>query len=68
MTKYYVNNNQQSNGDHEVHESGCTWLARAQNTTYLGDFSNCQGAVAAARKIYKTSNGCAFCAKTCHTS
>ena len=25
MAKYYVNKNTQSNGDHEVHTTGCNW-------------------------------------------
>jgi hypothetical protein len=26
MPNYYVNDNPQDNGDHEVHEEGCSWL------------------------------------------
>lgn len=26
MARYYVNNNAQANGDHEVHELGCTFM------------------------------------------
>ena len=28
MASYYVNNNAQSNGDHEVHTTGCSWLPK----------------------------------------
>ncbi len=41
MAKYYVNDNAQSNGDHEVHKEGCTGMPLSSNRTYLGDFSNC---------------------------
>ena len=68
MADYYVNNTRQENGDHEVHVNGCNWLARAQSTTYLGNYMNCQGAVMAAKRMYPTANGCAYCAPSCHTS
>ena len=32
MASYYVNDNAQPNGDHEVHESGCYWLGLARST------------------------------------
>lgn len=66
MAKYYVNQNAQLNGDHEVHVPHCTYFPT--NTTYLGEFTNCWDAVATARRIYPQSNGCAFCTPACHTS
>lgn len=68
MTRYYVNNTAQSNGDHEVHEDGCYWLSLAINTSYLGQFSSCFGAVARAKLTYSTANGCKHCSPACHTS
>ena len=68
MDKYYVNKNAQDNGDHEVHKSGCSWMPDADNRKYLGEFSNCQGAVKKAKEYYKQSNGCYYCANDCHTS
>ena len=67
--KYYVNNNAQPrSGDHEVHQENCGWLKRAVSTTYLGEFTNCHGAVIEAkRRGYSTANGCKFCAEACHT-
>lgn len=65
MDRYYVNNNQQSNGDHEVHKEGCGWMP--SGVTYLGTFSSCAPAVQAAKKIYKQSNGCYYCSRACHT-
>ena len=65
---YYVNKNAQSNGDHEVHRDGCSWLPDVLNRIYLGLFSNCHPAVREARKHYTQVNGCYFCSKPCHTS
>jgi len=67
MAKYYVNKNAQDNGDHEVHEQGCSRMPSEQNLQYLGDFTNCQDAVRAAKKTYPQSNGCYYCSNECHT-
>ena len=66
MDQYYVNQNAQANGDHEVHKRGCTYFPSAH--TYLGQFSRCQEAVAEAKKYYRQSNGCYWCSRECHTS
>ena len=68
MARYYVNDNAQSNGDHEVHTTGCSWLPNPENRTDLGNFDSCQPAVREARKYYTTVNGCYFCSRDCHTS
>ncbi len=67
---YYVNNNAQENGDHEVHNGSrpCEWFHKIKSKERLGHFNNCHEAVAAAKKIYWKSNGCAFCARDCHTA
>lgn len=65
MARYYVNNNSQSNGDHEVHVSGCNHMP--SDTSYLGSFTNCKDAVRAAKKIYPTADGCYWCSRECHT-
>jgi hypothetical protein len=67
MKKYYVNNNAQSNGDHEVHHEDCTYLPLVQNRTSLGILSNCGDAVKEAKKHYKQVNGCETCCTECHT-
>ena len=41
MAMYYVNDNAQPNGDHEVHREGCAWLPRLENRTALGDHHRC---------------------------
>lgn len=68
MARYYVNNNAQSNGDHEVHREGCSFLAIAKDTSYLGSYDDCRGAVKEATKTYSTANGCKFCSPDCHTT
>lgn len=65
--RYYVNDNAQPNGDHEVHLSHCSWLAMARSKSDLGFYANCRDAVAAARRTYRQSNGCAYCVPECHT-
>lgn len=65
---YYVNNNAQANGDHEVHNSVCSYLPNEKNRRYLGEFPSCQSAVMAAKQIYASADGCAYCSPTCHTS
>lgn len=67
MARYYVNKNAQSNGDHEVHTTGCSHMPEEQNRIYLGDFSSCGPAVTEAKKRYPTADGCFYCSKPCHT-
>lgn len=68
MNSYYVNKNAQSNGDHEVHKEGCTYMPSYSNRQYLGYFSNCRDAVKEAKKYYDKVNGCYYCSNACHTS
>lgn len=68
VARYYVNQNAQSNGDHEVHVAGCSFLPEPENRTYLGDFTTCGPAVKEAKKTYPKANGCFFCAEACHTT
>lgn len=70
MPYFYVNKNAQSNGDHEVHETGasCNRHADPQNRVDLGYHSNCQSAVTKAKSMGYKANGCYYCAKACHTS
>ncbi|MCY4642009.1 MAG: hypothetical protein OXC41_04855 [Gammaproteobacteria bacterium] len=68
MANYWVNDNAQDNGDHEVHKEGCPYLPQIISKTYLGNFFSCSNAVAEARKKYPTSDGCATCIPECHTS
>ncbi|WP_460234863.1 hypothetical protein [Aurantivibrio plasticivorans] len=68
MSCYYVNQNAQSNGDHEVHVTGCTRMPEPQNRKYLGEFTSCAPAVREAKKTYARANGCFYCCRPCHTS
>lgn len=68
MARYYLNDNAQSNGDHEVHREGCSWMPNVGNRTYLGDFQTCSPAVSEAKKYYSQVNGCYYCSNACHTS
>jgi len=68
MANYYVNKNSQSNGDHEVHKSGCKHMPEEQNKILLGDFYTCFDAVRVAKTIYPTTDGCFYCCNECHTS
>ena len=67
MADYYVNKNVQANGDHEVHRDPCSFMPESANRTYLGAFSECSGAVKAAKSHYPQVNGCYFCSGACHT-
>ncbi|MGB3465586.1 MAG: hypothetical protein WBA74_09960 [Cyclobacteriaceae bacterium] len=67
MARYYVNKNAQSNGDHEVHQSGCTFLPQIANRIYLGAYLSCREAVIEAVKHYDQVNGCYYCSYDCHT-
>lgn len=68
MARYYVNDNAQSNGDHEVHERGCAWMPDRDNRTYLGSYNSCRPAVREARRNhYSQVNGCKHCSPACNT-
>lgn len=67
MAKYYVNRNSQSNGDHEVHTTGCSFLPNPENRIDLGDHINCASAVKKAKEYYNQVNGCYYCSNSCHT-
>jgi hypothetical protein len=70
MAHYYVNRQAQANGDHEVHnKTTCPpqYFPAAHNAIFLGDFSNCQQAVVAARAYFTQVNGCYYCSNYCHT-
>ncbi len=70
MPDFIVNKRAQNNGDHEVHEkdSHCANYPIADNRQNLGWHTSCEGAVKKAKETYPKSNGCAICAKACHTS
>ena len=65
---YYVNKNTQSNWDHEVHTSNCSFLPEEKNRIYLWSFDSCKDAVKKAKEYYPQSNWCYWCSSACHTS
>jgi hypothetical protein len=67
MAHYYVNKNAQSNGDHEVHKEGCSYMPEDHNRKYLGNYDNCRDAVRKAKESYTQVNGCYYCSLECHT-
>lgn len=71
MPYYCVNQNAQSNGDHEVHDltpGACNRLPASYNQQALGYHATCRSAVQEAQKMYWRSNGCWYCCSSCHTS
>lgn len=68
MKNYYVNKQEQSNKDHEVHTEDCRYLPSLLNRKALGLHENCKSAVTEAKKTYSRSNGCKTCSNGCHTS
>lgn len=68
MPSYYMNENAQWNGDHEVHIAGCSWMPAAHNRRYLGEHYSCVSAVATARIYDPRADGCAYCSPACHSS
>ena len=70
MTNYYLNENQQPNGDNEVHAAGCSYMPK-NYVLPLGSFTHCAPAVVRAKQLrpnYRRINGCYWCCRDCHTS
>jgi len=67
MDKYYVNENPQTTGEHEVHKANCSYLPEYPNRKYLGEFANCADAVREAKKYFNNVDGCYYCSNECHT-
>lgn len=67
MAQYYVNNNAQPTGEHEVHTDGCPHPPNPENRLVLGSFPNCSVAVQKAKEGYANVDGCAYCCPSCHT-
>ena len=72
MPYFVINQNQQANGDHEVHQknSGCAHMPNVSNQIDLGYHADCKGAVLEAKRRWPSQriNGCYYCCKPCHTS
>ncbi|UTW61719.1 hypothetical protein KFE98_17160 [bacterium SCSIO 12741] len=68
MHRYYMNVRQDSRGYNEVHKETCIWLPNPENRYYIGEFSNCQAAIAEAKRQHPLLNpdGCKHCSEPCH--
>jgi hypothetical protein len=67
MAIYYMNENGQENGDHEVHRETCQFLPASHNRKWLGEHTSCHSAVALAKLYDPRADGCYFCSSACHT-
>ena len=67
MKHYYVNTQEQSTSEHEVHTEDCFYLPKADKRKYLGYFDNCKEAIKKAKEFYDNVDGCKFCSPECHT-
>lgn len=67
MALYYMNDNAQWNGDHEVHRDTCHRLPAIHNRRSLGDHYGCYSAVALAKVYDPLADGCYYCSNECHT-
>ncbi|KHE72113.1 hypothetical protein LD39_06275 [Halobacillus sp. BBL2006] len=68
MAQFYVNQNQQTDGDHEVHKEGCKFMPFEKNLLALGGHTDCASAMEEARNTYDQVNGCNTCCPDCHTT
>ncbi len=68
MANYRVNKNVDTNsrGDNEVHQESCIHYYQLLNFEYLGNFSNCAGAVQEAKNRGYKADGCRKCCPSCH--
>jgi len=67
VPKYYVNICPWNGREPEVHKEGCVYLKRAdpRYTPMIGEYPNCFEAVAAAKMVIFSADGCAFCCPEC---
>lgn len=63
-----MNQNAQTNGDHEVHTDQCSHLPNFLNRRNLGFFRDCHDAVKKAKEYDKDADGCYYCCNECHAS
>ena len=70
MIHFYLNKNEQGNGDHEVHRGTCSRLPDINNREYLGFFNTSSEAIAQARAMHPfwRIDGCYYCCPENHKS
>ena len=64
---FYVNKKPRTNGDHEIHASGCAHMPLEQDRQYLGSFASFDEAVREAKKYFPKSAACSDCSVKCQT-
>lgn len=67
MPIYLVNKRAQPTGEHEVHETTCSYLPSISDRQDLGWHSDCHSAVRSAKNHYSNVDGCYWCCRPCHT-
>jgi hypothetical protein len=72
MSRFVLNKNAQTNGDHEVHNTttGCPFMPNQESQIDLGTHPSCHSAVTEAKNRWPNHriNGCYYCCRPCHTS
>lgn len=65
---YYYNKSTDEHGNHEVHTGNCTYCPNEYNRVYIGLYTSCSEAIAAAKQQTGKSNfdGCYWCCRPCH--
>ena len=66
MEYYYLNQNAQPTGEHEIHKASCKFLTHMSNCIKLGYFYRAYDALIAARKYYNNVDGCYYCSPEIH--
>ncbi|QZT37387.1 hypothetical protein K5X82_00495 [Halosquirtibacter xylanolyticus] len=63
MKSYYINNQYQSEGVHEVHTADCPFLPGSIDRRYIGAYKNVDMAIHNAQSEYSHVESCAYCCK-----
>jgi hypothetical protein len=64
--RFYVNKEEQRNGEHEVHTGTCVLLPQETNRIDLDEHYSCASAMAKAKEHFNKVNGCFYCCVLCH--
>ena len=64
---YYINTEQNSEGDYELHHEYCHHLKSISQQKYIGMFKSDNQALTIAKKKYPSVNGCPHCSSTIYT-
>ena len=58
---YFLDENSQANGDHEVHRAGCPYLPSENSIKALGEHYSFQSAISQAQAYYTQVEACSYC-------